>query len=293
MDPLTAGVMAAGTIANSGLGSIGAKKRAQRQQKYNLELADRQYGHQVDMWNKMNSYNAPSAQMQRFKDAGLNPHLIYGKGSASAGNASTMPQYQEQAANMQHGKDIQIPINVIGMYQEYERKKNDLIIQQDTLKLLAETQEERIKGSRAKQYGTIQDTLTKNYQRQFKQQELRVMQATADVQIESAKTNLLQQNKNITRTDLANWQAQVNLAHMRQTKGKMLTQDQVRINEGMSDILSGNLNTPQAQSVMYDIAKYGSKELIDLTKNLIPIKGIGEVLNGALRRFNIKKNRGQ
>lgn len=41
----------------------------------------------LDMWNRQNAYNAPAAQMQRLKDAGLNPNMIYGNGEASAGNA--------------------------------------------------------------------------------------------------------------------------------------------------------------------------------------------------------------
>lgn len=40
----------------------------------------------LEMWNLMNEYNTPSAQMTRFKEAGLNPMLIYGQGTP--GNAS-------------------------------------------------------------------------------------------------------------------------------------------------------------------------------------------------------------
>lgn len=32
-------------------------------------------------WNMVNEYNSPQAQMQRFKDAKLNPNLIYGQGT--------------------------------------------------------------------------------------------------------------------------------------------------------------------------------------------------------------------
>lgn len=32
-------------------------------------------------WEKTNAYNSPEQQMQRFKEAGLNPHLIYGQGT--------------------------------------------------------------------------------------------------------------------------------------------------------------------------------------------------------------------
>lgn len=33
----------------------------------------------IDNWNMQNAYNTPLAQMQRFKEAGLNPNLIYGQ----------------------------------------------------------------------------------------------------------------------------------------------------------------------------------------------------------------------
>lgn len=32
-----------------------------------------------DMWSKTNEYNSPAQQMERYKQAGLNPHLIYGQ----------------------------------------------------------------------------------------------------------------------------------------------------------------------------------------------------------------------
>lgn len=38
---------------------------------------------QWDMWNAQNAYNTPAAQMQRLKDAGLNPMLVYNSGSHS------------------------------------------------------------------------------------------------------------------------------------------------------------------------------------------------------------------
>lgn len=41
--------------------------------------------------DKMLEYNSPAAQMKRFADAGLNPHLIYGQGSP--GNQSQPLQY--------------------------------------------------------------------------------------------------------------------------------------------------------------------------------------------------------
>ncbi|UPW41900.1 DNA pilot protein [Dipodfec virus RodF1_80] len=46
------------------------------------------YKRQIDFWNMQNEYNTPAAQMERYRAAGLNPNLIYGTGTSSAGNAS-------------------------------------------------------------------------------------------------------------------------------------------------------------------------------------------------------------
>lgn len=59
----------------------------------NKELAQYTFDKNLEMWNLQNRYNAPGAQMQRLQEAGLNPHLMYGKGTV--GNAQGMPQMQQ------------------------------------------------------------------------------------------------------------------------------------------------------------------------------------------------------
>lgn len=41
------------------------------------------YKRQMDMYRENREYNSPAAQMQRFKDAGLNPNLIYGQSNTA------------------------------------------------------------------------------------------------------------------------------------------------------------------------------------------------------------------
>lgn len=53
--------------------------------KQNMAL---QYQYDMDAWNKQNEYNSPVAQMKRLSDAGLNPNMIYGSGSATGNSAS-------------------------------------------------------------------------------------------------------------------------------------------------------------------------------------------------------------
>lgn len=80
--------------AGSGLfGSVGNVVSTAMTNRANMKLADHQFAQNVKMWNMQNEYNAPSAQVQRLKDAGLNPNLMYGNGTAATGNSSQMPQY--------------------------------------------------------------------------------------------------------------------------------------------------------------------------------------------------------
>lgn len=81
--------MALPQLASAGAQVIGGlfgnrsrKREARRQRQWS-----------EDMWNRQNAYNTPVNQMQRLKDAGLNPALMYGQGNV--GNAEKAMQYQQ------------------------------------------------------------------------------------------------------------------------------------------------------------------------------------------------------
>lgn len=67
---------------------IGSRKQYKRQ----LNLQQREFDNNLQMWNMQNEYNSPASQMQRYQEAGLNPRLIYGD-SGNSGNASSSPSY--------------------------------------------------------------------------------------------------------------------------------------------------------------------------------------------------------
>lgn len=52
----------------------------------NKKIARENREFSLEMWNRNNEYNTPLAQMQRLKEAGLNPNLMYGQGTT--GNSS-------------------------------------------------------------------------------------------------------------------------------------------------------------------------------------------------------------
>lgn len=60
---------------------IAAEKR---QFDYNKELQDYAFQKNLEQWQRENEYNTPSAQMERYRQAGLNANLIYGQNNLAA-----------------------------------------------------------------------------------------------------------------------------------------------------------------------------------------------------------------
>lgn len=92
--------------------------------KANAELAKYSYSKDLEMWNRQNEYNSPSSQMERYTNAGLNPNLIYGTGSASAGNASTMPKYQ--APSMAYRYEAPNPMVMLSAWTDLKVKNAEI-----------------------------------------------------------------------------------------------------------------------------------------------------------------------
>lgn len=110
---------AIGAIGGAAISAIGnwfgnksnrkaSREAFERESKFAREerLAQQQWIEQ--MYEKNNSYNSPAAQMQRLKDAGLNPDLMYSRGDV--GNA-TAPEAPAQASTPRFNV---IPTNTYG-----------------------------------------------------------------------------------------------------------------------------------------------------------------------------------
>lgn len=82
-----AGISTAGAIGGNMLGVAKSKRLMKIQNKLNLEN-----------WHLQNEYNLPINQMQRLKEAGLNPNLIYGSGNA-VGNSSEIGKVSQGDAS--------------------------------------------------------------------------------------------------------------------------------------------------------------------------------------------------
>lgn len=83
-------INAAASTTNTLIGGAFNLGGIRLQSKYNKEMADIQNQYNIDAWNRQNEYNSPTQQMNRLKEAGLNPNLMYQQGNV--GNASSAPQ---------------------------------------------------------------------------------------------------------------------------------------------------------------------------------------------------------
>lgn len=92
-----------------------SRENIQAQNRGNMALAKYQYSNEIDMWNRANQYNTPEMQMSRYKEAGLNPNLIYGQGSPGL-SPNSLPHYQ--APQMRY--DNPPPLNPLSMLQNYQ-----------------------------------------------------------------------------------------------------------------------------------------------------------------------------
>ena len=78
----------------------------ERESKFAREerLAQQQWIEQ--MYEKNNSYNSPAAQMQRLKEAGLNPDLMYSRGDVGNATAPEAPAQAPTPRSIVTGKQI-------------------------------------------------------------------------------------------------------------------------------------------------------------------------------------------
>lgn len=90
MNPYIGGAIITG--ASSLLGGMMAsgmdRKSAREYNRGQMELAKYQNEWNLAQWERENAYNSPTQQMQRFREAGLNPNLIYGQQNLSASSPS-------------------------------------------------------------------------------------------------------------------------------------------------------------------------------------------------------------
>lgn len=119
--------------------NIGATaKQNRKSRRWSEGMYDKQYRDSIAFWNMQNAYNSPEAQMQRFKDAGLNPNLIYGQGNPGNAGAISTPDIQRPEFRTPDFSGVtNLGSNVLAGYMSMElaRARHDNLLADNTVKL--------------------------------------------------------------------------------------------------------------------------------------------------------------
>lgn len=203
--PLVPVIAGAVSLISSAIASRSSKKQANATNKANMELAKYQTAANEEFIKQQNTYNSPTAQMARFSDAGLNPNLIYGQGSA--GNQAAPNRYEAPRVDM-HYNPFQIP-DMLSGFQDYAMRNAQI----DNVKAQTEATQTEIGNKLLNRMLTVVNTDRKQFDLE---QERKMGQWNLDIkhgQSQQAYQKLLQE---FTRTDLMNLQKKMAEQHVSQ-----------------------------------------------------------------------------
>jgi hypothetical protein len=134
MGPLVLPLIAAGaSLAGSAINAGSQSRTNQSQLSYSREMYDKQRADALADWNRQNQYNSPKEQMMRFKEAGLNPNLIYGQMTQSpVVRSSSVEGYSPRAPQVDLGNAAAMGLQGLSTYQDTQLKnvQTDLVKEQ-------------------------------------------------------------------------------------------------------------------------------------------------------------------
>jgi hypothetical protein len=254
------------------------------QNSYNQQIADRdrQYGieraNSLADWNMQNSYNSPSAQMQRLRDANLNPNLVYGNGAEA--QSQSMPRSTNGEVPTKQNPQLNAPPPGQPIHTEFssffdarmkEAQINNLETQNDVLiqEALLKTRDSDLR---------LVDTQTKQFDLDFKKNNLQYSSDAVRMNTEKLSKDLQQMDLNMTKTREETTKIRADTDYTTDSNTRAALQNSTSIKEAMQRIL-----TSQLENTMIPARK---AELQAKIKNLNASTTLAE-FDAQLRKNNI------
>ena len=132
-----AAIAGASSLIGSGLSTAGASKMNKRAVDYAREARRED----IKQWHLQNYYNSPTQQMQRLREAGLNPNLVYGNGGGTIAATSAPPTKVPELTNTMASMEQLSAVPALSAYQDM-RVKNAQIA--NTKALTELTQQKKV-----------------------------------------------------------------------------------------------------------------------------------------------------
>lgn len=139
MDPISAGIVAGGSLINGLLQGSQNRQNRRFQERENQKARD----YNTLMWDKNNAYNDPSQQMERLKKAGINPHLAYSNSAVM--NTASSPASSNASATVP-GQAPQLDVNALMQARLMKAQERNLNAEADKKEAEAQNTRETTKG---------------------------------------------------------------------------------------------------------------------------------------------------
>lgn len=203
---------------------------------YNEKQYKRERRDNIEFWNMQNDYNSPQNQMNRFRDAKLNPNLVYGQGNP--GNATPIQKVDAQRMDTKQpdmsgamGFDAASTVNQ--MYDlelkqatiDNLRSQNGVIKQEEVLKM-AQTKS-LLTGEERRRFDLEFEKVLYGTSLQARKEQLRQIQTSTDIAIDKDARD-----------------AVLNASHLREAVERMSHSKQQRA-QSMAEVLRIQQHTKQ------------------------------------------------
>jgi len=169
-------------------------------QEFSKGMYNRTRRDNIEFWNMNNAYNTPAAQMGRFKDAGLNPNLIYGQGNS--GNSAPIPTPDTMPVTMREPRfegNTNAMANLLG--------QADLRIKNAQADNLAVQNEVLIQDAQLRKYQALHkgyeydfDVEMRGTSADFKREALRNLTTRTDIEIDRYALEAARTSQNIAES---------------------------------------------------------------------------------------------
>lgn len=170
--------------------NIGAEiAQTKQQRKWQLADYERQKADQREFWDITNKYNSPEEQMNRLRQAGLNPNLVYGKGAdVTASSLSGPTMGNAPKANIKFDYNQIMQAKAMNQQLKYSQAQTDNVLQDTQNKQVQnDLTQAQINQTNVQTANIAQNTATSEFQLQQSQELKDTVLERAKAELESVK----------------------------------------------------------------------------------------------------------
>lgn len=191
--PVAAAIAGGASLLGAGANAYAQGRTNKKTRQWNEKMYAKQNADNERFWHMQNEYNSPIQQMERLKEAGLNPNLVYG-GAGNAGNAGDITSASPQSWNPRAPTfDMNAGIQAYNAFRQTSAtvdnlKQQNVVLQQDAV----------LKGTQAVK--TLEDSkLTREQREQLEELKTYNLQA-AEQNVENLKADIDVKRAGVLRT---------------------------------------------------------------------------------------------